>query len=128
MHIEHIALNIPDPPAMAAWYTRHLHMRVARHIGGPTQTHFLADQAGRTTLELYCQTKAPVPDYAAMDPMVLHIAFVVEDVKSERQRLLAAGASAVGDVATAESGDQLAMLRDPWGVAVQLVKRAQPFS
>jgi hypothetical protein len=29
-------------------------------------------------------------------------------------------------VATTPAGDQLAMLRDPWGVAIQLVKRAQP--
>jgi glyoxylase I family protein len=77
-------------------------------------------------LELYRQTKAPVPDYFAMDPMVLHVAFVVNDVAAERSRLIAAGAHAVGDVAVTESGDQLAMLRDPWGLAIQLVKRSSP--
>ena len=37
--------------------------------------------------------------------------------------LIAAGATAVGDVMTNDQGDQVAMLRDPWGVAVQLVRR-----
>src|SRR5438552_19121361 len=108
MRIEHIALNVPDPVAAAEWYVRHLGMRVVRRVPGATQTHFVADQAGRVVLELYHQTKAPGPDYFAMDPMVLHIAFVVTDVAAERQRLLRAGAQAVGDVAVSDSGDQLA--------------------
>jgi hypothetical protein len=58
--------------------------------------------------------------------MVLHVAFGVSDLKSERQRLLLAGATAVGDVTVTPAGDELAMLRDPWGLAVQLVKRAKP--
>jgi glyoxylase I family protein len=126
MNIEHIALNVADPVAAAKWYTQHLGMRVVRRPPGDTQTHFIADEQGRVVLELYHQTKAPVPDYFAMDPMVLHIAFVVDDMAAERTRLLRAGAKAVGDVAATDNGDQLAMLRDPWGVAVQLVKRATP--
>src|SRR6266478_1648360 len=98
MRIEHIALNVPDPVAAAEWYVRHLGMQVVRRVPGATQTHFVADHAGRVVLELYHQTKAPVPDYFAMDPMVLHIAFVVQDLATERQRLLAAGAHAVGEV------------------------------
>ncbi len=126
MTIEHIAFNVSDPAGMAEWYTRHLEMRVARKVLGPTHTHFVADQAGRVVLELYRQTQISAPDYSAMDPMTLHVAFAVQDVAAERQRLLAAGARAVGEVVTTEGGDVLAMLRDPWGLCVQLVKRAQP--
>jgi catechol 2,3-dioxygenase-like lactoylglutathione lyase family enzyme len=126
MNIEHVAFNVPDPVAAAEWYTRNLGMRIVRRVPGATQTHFIADGAGRVVLELYRQTKAPVPDYFAMDPMVLHVAFMVSDIAAERQRLLSAGAQAVGEVAVSESGDQLAMLRDPWGLAIQLVKRTSP--
>jgi glyoxylase I family protein len=126
MNIEHIALNVADPVAAADWYTRHLGMRIVRRPPGDTRTHFIADEQGRVVLEFYHQSKAPVPDYFAMDPMVLHIAFVVTDMTAERTRLLRAGAKAVGEVAMTDGGDQLAMLRDPWGVAVQLVKRATP--
>jgi glyoxylase I family protein len=125
MNIEHIALNVADPVAMAEWYTRHLGMRVVRRPPGPTNTHFLADESGRVVLELY-HHEAPVPDYAAMDPFVLHIAFVATDVKGIRQRLLAAGAANAGEPNTTPAGDELAFLRDPWGVTIQLVKRATP--
>lgn len=126
MNIEHIALNVPDPVAMADWYARHLGMRTVRHVPGPTQTHFLADESGRVVIEIYHQTKAPIPDYSAMDPMILHIAFTAPDMKEARQRLLQAGATSEGDIAITPTGDELAMLRDPWGVPVQLVKRSRP--
>ena len=31
-----------------------------------------------------------------------------------------------GDISVTPAGDQLAMLRDPWGFAIQLAKRNQP--
>jgi glyoxylase I family protein len=125
MYIEHIALNVADPVAVAEWYRQHLRLTIVRRVPGDTQTHFVADAKGRVVLEFYHQ-QAPVPDYAAMDPLVLHVAFGVSDMRGERQRLLLAGATAVGDVTVTPAGDELAMLRDPWGLAVQLVKRAEP--
>jgi len=126
MTIEHLALNVSDPRAMSAWYGQHLGMRVARKVGPPTHTHFIADAAGHTVLELYHQAKAPIPDYRSMDMFVFHIAFMAEDVAGERQRLLAAGATSVSDVTMADNGDMMTFLRDPWGVCIQLVKRAKP--
>ncbi|MFM2295756.1 MAG: hypothetical protein RLZZ350_2169, partial [Verrucomicrobiota bacterium] len=40
-----------------------------------------------------------------------------------RAKLLQAGATAEGEVSSNADGDQLAMLRDPWGLALQLIKR-----
>ena len=125
MNIEHIALNVSDPVAMAAWWVQHLGMRVVRQVDEGPMTRFVADAGGRTVLELYHQ-KVPVPDYAKMDVMVLHVAFVTKDVSGERKRLLAAGATAATDVTTAPNGDVMTFLRDPWGVTVQLVQRAMP--
>jgi catechol 2,3-dioxygenase-like lactoylglutathione lyase family enzyme len=126
MHIEHIALNVSDPIKMAEWWVRHLGMRVVRRVEGATNTHFLADELGRTVLELYHQGKAPVPEYFGMDPMVLHVAFLAPNLPAERERLLAAGATSAADASTTPAGDVLAFLRDPWGVTVQLVQRARP--
>jgi catechol 2,3-dioxygenase-like lactoylglutathione lyase family enzyme len=125
MNIEHLAFNVSDPVAMADWYVRHLGMQVARKVEGPTHTHFLADGAGRTVLELY-RHQAPVPDYAKMDPFVLHIAFHAADVKKEQDRLLAAGATLAADHVVTPAGDEMAFLRDPWGLTIQLIKRKQP--
>lgn len=124
MNIEHLALNVPDPVAMAAWYTQHLGMRVVRSVAAAPHTRFLADQSGRVVLEIYRQEHLLVPDYAAQDPLLLHVAYTAPDVRGTRQRLQAAGAIAVGDITVTPGGDELAMLRDPWGIPIQLVKRA----
>jgi glyoxylase I family protein len=115
MDIEHIALNVPDPVQMAAWYVKHLAL-----------THFMADRAGRVVLELYHHTKAVLPEYAKLDPLTLHIAFKADDVAKERQRLLDAGATPAGDIVTTDTGDLMTFVRDPWQVTIQLVKRMKP--
>ncbi len=67
-----------------------------------------------------------VPDYAAMNPLVLHLAFATQDAQATMEKLVAAGASALGDVRVTPAGDHMAMLRDPWGLALQLCQRAEP--
>ncbi|MSU77565.1 MAG: VOC family protein [Gemmataceae bacterium] len=126
MNIEHVAFNVPDPVAMAQWLVAHLGMRIVRRLEQAPFTHFVADSAGRGVLELYCHAQKAMPNYAALDPLSLHIAFTVEDVASERQRLLDAGATTAGEVVTTESGDVMTFVRDPWGVTIQLVKRVKP--
>jgi catechol 2,3-dioxygenase-like lactoylglutathione lyase family enzyme len=125
MKIEHVALNIPDPVKAVQWYAEHLGMRIIRLSNEPPYIHFIADSEGESLLEFYCNPAAEVPDYASMNPLILHIAFAVDDIEATRARLVAAGATAVSET-TAPNGDQLAMLRDPWGVPVQLVKRVKP--
>src|SRR5436309_3214435 len=122
MDIEHIAFNVAAPVEMAAWYTKYLGMRVVRSIPSPSHTHFLSDQSGRVVLEFYHRADAPVPDYAGMDPLVLHLAFTPADMTETIARLLAAGATRVGELAVTPAGDELAFLRDPWGLTIQLVR------
>ena len=126
MRIEHVAFNVAEPVAAARWYIENLGMKAVRTVGAPTFTHFLVDASGQSMIEIYNNPKARVPDYAKIDPLVLHLAFAVDNVRETRTRLLKAGATAEGDVTVAGNGDGLAMLRDPWGFAVQLVKRSQP--
>ncbi len=125
MHFEHVALNVPDPKAMAQWYVDHCAMRVIRYVDGPSQTHFVSDATGRVVFELYANAKAPIPDYARQDPLVLHVAFAVEDVATTKARLIGAGATEVSDEVLAD-GTRLVMLRDPWGVPLQLAQRGVP--
>jgi glyoxylase I family protein len=77
-------------------------------------------------IEIYHNPACPVPDYAAQDPLVLHLALLSEDVDGDRDRLIAAGATVADPKKTTPAGDTLCMLRDPWGCAVQLISRAQP--
>jgi catechol 2,3-dioxygenase-like lactoylglutathione lyase family enzyme len=126
MKIEHVAFQVADPPAVAAWYGQHLGLRVKRQQHEEPWGCFLADDGDAVMIEIYKNPKATVPDYAALDPLVLHLAFTAPDLVSTRTRLLAAGAIAVGEIVRTESGDTVAMLRDPWGIALQLVQRDQP--
>ena len=48
LNVEHVACNVADPAAMAAWYVEHLGMRVVRKISSAPYIHFLADASGRT--------------------------------------------------------------------------------
>ena len=124
MRVEHIGLNVPEPAAMAAWYQKHLKMRVVKQLH--EACFFIADETGHGILEIYYNPAAPVPDYKTMDPLVLHFAFCSEDIEADFQRLVAAGATPVSQPAEASPGSVLAMLRDPWGVVVQLASRDTP--
>ncbi|HEX2100632.1 MAG TPA: VOC family protein [Candidatus Synoicihabitans sp.] len=125
MRFEHFALNVTAPHALAAWYQQHLGFQLARDVGGPTQTLFLADHSGRVVVELYHNPAAPVPDYAAMHHLVFHFAVVSDDAPNDAARLERAGATLVEEVAPPD-GSRLFMLRDPWGICVQLCQRAMP--
>jgi glyoxylase I family protein len=125
LRLEHIAFNVADPKAVVSWYVEHLSMRIVRKVDVPPYMHFLADASGQTVLELYGNTAARVPDYQAMNPLELHVAFASDDPDADRDALVRAGATAV-DEQRLTDGTRLLMLRDPWGLALQLCKRTTP--
>jgi glyoxylase I family protein len=125
LRIEHVAFNVAEPVAMAAWYVAHLGMRVVRRLSAAPHTHFLADASGSMLIELYSNPAAPVPSYADIPALQLHVAFVTVDPDAAVAELLAAGATPVDDQ-TLGDGSRLVMLRDPWGLALQVCRRALP--
>lgn len=124
MKIEHFAFNVDDPVAVAAWYVEHCGLQVVRHIPQPAQTHFLSDGSG-SIIEIYCNPPDQVPDYRTMDPLIIHLALASDDPAADAERLCAAGAEVVVDLQPPD-GSRLIMLRDPFGFALQLCKRAVP--
>jgi catechol 2,3-dioxygenase-like lactoylglutathione lyase family enzyme len=126
MKIEHIAWQTEDPEKMVEWYCENLGMRVVRRGDPKAGAVFLADGLGKTVIEIYRNKSVEVPDYRKMDPLLLHIAFQVQDVAAKTVRLKKAGAVLVSGPDNLENGDTIAMIRDPWGLPLQLVKRAEP--
>jgi glyoxylase I family protein len=126
LKIEHTAYQVEDPIAVARWYVTHLGMALKRSFAESPFGQFIADDGGAVMLEFYNNPKVAVPDYRLINPLVLHIAFTTDDVAATRERLLAAGATSEGDIQTTDFGDEMAMLRDPWGLPVQLVRRKAP--
>ncbi|HIK94079.1 MAG TPA: VOC family protein [Planctomycetes bacterium] len=123
MKIEHTAFNVEEPVLMARWYVEHLRLTVKRRTTDAPYAHFLADDSGTVMIEIYGNKDAPLPDYRNMNPAEIHLAFVSSDVAADTQRLRNAGATVVADVHQLND-DTFAMLRDPWGLPVQLVQRA----
>ncbi|MFH1709371.1 MAG: VOC family protein [Planctomycetota bacterium] len=126
MRVEHIGLQVNDPRAMADWYVKHLGFTILRSGGAPAHARFIADSGKHTVLEVYNNSKVAVPDYRKMDPLLIHLALEVKDAAAERKRLIAAGATAEGDPIITPDGDDIANVRDPWGLVVQLVRRNKP--
>ena len=126
MNVEHVAFVVDDPQAVAEWYCANLGMKVVRAGGPPAYGTFLVDGDGRTMFEIYTNPGVETPEYAAQDPLIFHLAFYADDLEGSREKLIGAGATAAAEVSLTDAGDKLAMLRDPWGLAVQLVNRREP--
>lgn len=124
MKIEHFALNVQDPVKMREWYNEYLGLTVIKAMNEAPYTTFMADSSGNVMVEFYCNPKAEVPDYSKMNPLLVHLAFVSDDPDRDKDRLLAAGATLVSDQHL-DDGSHLIMLRDPWGLSLQLCKRAK---
>ena len=111
---------------MADWYVKHLGFSIARTGGEPSYARFIKDASDSVMLEIYRNPAANIPDYKSADPLLMHLAYVSDEPPKDRARLVRAGAMVVDDVMTTSAGDTIVMLRDPWGVPIQLVKRAKP--
>jgi glyoxylase I family protein len=126
MNIEHIGFNVVDPVGAAEWYCKNLGMTIARQSGPPANGRFLADKRVKMMLEFYHNSKVAVLDYRNLHPITLHVALNVDDVAAVQASLVKAGGMAEGEVTTNDDGDVLAFVRDPWGLTLQLLKRAKP--
>lgn len=121
MRLEHVAFNVSDPAAVADWYVANLGMRLHHAGGPPNNVRYVADDAGMM-FEFYGNSKAPVPDYAKQDLLILHLAFHHADPDVEAAKLCTKGATLIGG-ADLPAGGRIVNLRDPWGLAFQLVRR-----
>ena len=126
MIFEHFALNVPDVRAQSRWYVDHAGFKIVRQREDAPYTHFLADETGRVVVELYSNPAAAYPAYASQHPLIFHFAVVAADARKERARLEKAGATLFLEETLAD-GTLLIMMRDPWGVPLQLCQRTKPF-
>ena len=126
LKFEHLGINVDDPEAMAQWYVTHLGMQVVRKQEGGARTHFIVDASGSAILEIYNNPPDQVPAYDQQNPLLLHVAFLSSDPEADTKELVAAGAKLVEEIRPPD-GSYIVMLRDPWGLALQLCRRATPF-
>jgi uncharacterized glyoxalase superfamily protein PhnB len=116
---------VEDPVAVANWYCVNLNMKIQRQSEPPFNTRFVSDESENMMCEFYHNADVPVPDYFHMNPGSVHIAFEVDNIFSLFEKLKHAGANVVKEPEQMSAGDTICMLRDPWGIPLQLVKRQQ---
>lgn len=124
MRFEHFALNMESPVEMANWYCEHLGLHVVFANEKPPYMRFLADSSDQVVMELYHNPKAPITDHSKNHQLIFHIAFESDNAKNDTDRLLDAGATFVEEKGPKE-GTHLVMLRDPWGLALQICQRKE---
>jgi len=125
MIFEHFALNVLNPLDAVKWYCTFCGMKILRGMDNPPFTHFLADSSGRPVLEIYSNKSVELPDYASQHPLEFHFAFNVDDASGMKDKLISAGAKLIEEINTAD-GSHIVTLRDPFGICLQLCKRAKP--
>ncbi|MCX6143041.1 MAG: VOC family protein [Ignavibacteriales bacterium] len=123
---EHLALNVKDSRARAKWFVTNLGMKIVREGGAPMFKTFVSDLGGKMMLELYQDAKYPVIDFKKVTPMSIHLASMVPDVAAAKDVLLAAKSTVVEDITKTLGGDDVLMMKDPWGFPIQFVKRVDP--
>ena len=126
MKFEHYAINVADAVAVSDWYIANCGLTARVAMDKEPFTRFLADDTGRVFIELYSNPTAPFPDYSEMSHFLYHLAFEVTDVEVEKERLMAAGCTYVEELGDGDK-TRLIMLRDPFGIALQLCQRENRF-
>lgn len=123
---EHIAFNVVDPQRMTNWYFENLGMKIVREDTLSNYTSFSSHENKNMLVELFHNKTYPLLDTNTMNILAMHIAFTSNDLRTTRNALIAAGAVLVEDVRTSGDGDEILLLKDPWGVPIQFVKRNNP--
>jgi catechol 2,3-dioxygenase-like lactoylglutathione lyase family enzyme len=126
MVFEHFAVNVSDVKKVVRWYTTNLGLTVKSEQKEQPFMNFLADATGRVIIEFYHRPDAVITDFATEHPLAFHVAFVSENAQSDRERLEKQGALFVEEIKK-EDGTHIIMLRDPFGMPLQLCQRAVPF-
>lgn len=126
MVFEHFALNIASVDHVVNWYTTNIGLKIVSQQKVAPYMTFLSDTSGRVILELYHRSDEKITDFTKEHPLTFHVAFVSENAEEDKDRLMKAGATFVEEVRK-EDGSILFMLRDPWGMPLQLCQRSRKF-
>ena len=125
MTFEHFALNVPKPVEMGQWYIDNCEMKLVKSKEEYPFTRFLADKSGQIVLEIYSNTSQRIPEYNKQHPLEFHFALKVDNPVEAKNKLIEAGAKVEEEIKL-DDGSHLIMLRDPFGIPLQLVKRGKP--
>jgi catechol 2,3-dioxygenase-like lactoylglutathione lyase family enzyme len=109
---------------MADWYSRHLGFHIIRQGGSDSDGGaFIVDECGYTVLEIFrIPDTGPLP-LRNLAPIQLHIAIDCDKPYETAMALVKQGAEFVGEAPPNDYKGEKLLVRDPWGLVLQLVNR-----
>jgi catechol 2,3-dioxygenase-like lactoylglutathione lyase family enzyme len=122
--IEHIGITVEQPVEMANWYQEVLGFQI-QFAGQDAEkgVAFLTDANNKVMLE-FGKIPNVTPLCKKIDhPLQLHIAIKSDDPDQEVEYLISKGATFIEKCPITRPGENLIVLRDPWGNSIQLAKR-----
>jgi glyoxylase I family protein len=126
MKIEHIGLCIENPISAAEWWVANLGFRFLRKLGTDAGgAAFIADHQG-TVLEFAKLEEVPSLDLGKLEFIQLHFALECQDTMEEARRLEKVGAILVGESPRNAYKNEKLIIKDPWGICIQLIHREDP--
>lgn len=124
--IEHVGIIVSEPLAMAQWYCDVLGFTIRLKGETPGKTvAFVTDAPGTTMLELCESPGVESLSGRTNHQLQLHLALESDDPHADADALAAKGAEVIEKNEFPDGGGFMAMVRDPWGHCIQLVKRTK---
>ncbi len=123
--IEHIGICVEKPIEMANWYRETLGFNIV--FSGEDEEKgvaFLTDGNGRVMLELGKLPGVLPLTRGLSHHLQFHIALRSDDPEKDADYLVSKGAEFIENCPVRLPGDNLVVLRDPWGNTLQLAKRS----
>jgi catechol-2,3-dioxygenase len=124
--IEHIGISVDKPIDMANWYQDTLGFNIKFSAEDEEKgVAFLTDCTDKVMLEL-----GKIPNVSPLagrmnHHLQLHIALTSADPDKDAEYLVSKGAKFIERCPIKRPGENLIVLRDPWGNTIQLVKRSE---
>jgi catechol 2,3-dioxygenase-like lactoylglutathione lyase family enzyme len=126
LYPEHFAINVANSREISKWLAKNLGMIILHNGKAPAYGMFIADAGKNMMFEFYQNKNFPMVNFDSVSYQTFHVAFVVHDIQTVKDALVAAGAKVAEDIKKTSSGDDVLMLRTPWGLPIQFVKRVNP--
>jgi catechol-2,3-dioxygenase len=122
--IEHIGICVEKPIEMANWYHETLGFNIKFSAEEEEKAvAFLTDASDEVMLELGKLPDVPPLTNGLSHHLQFHIALSSVDPDKDADFLMSKGATFIEKCPIKRPGENLIVLRDPWGNTIQLVKR-----
>ena len=127
MKIEHIGLLSSAPIQMGHWYNKHLGFKIIIEDGTDAEgVIFIKDDSG-TVIEIGNLSGISPVEFRSHHPLSIHLAVECSSPENKAKCLVEAGAELIGEsLKNAYKGEKI-LVRDPWGLTIQLINRKTKF-